>query len=110
MFVAQTPPTVHDTLTIPIQSALRLRADTSVQASSHTRASPQPHSPDTDFIRLAERVPPARLLTRSGLLTANLRLRHTIVLSFQTAEIGAPQSRSACAFQQHFASISIPGR
>lgn len=59
MFVAQTPPTVHDTLTIPIQSALRLHADTSVQASSHTRASPQPHSPDTDFIRPAERVPPA---------------------------------------------------
>lgn len=75
-------PTVHDTLTIPIRSALHLRADASVQASLQTQTSSRAQRPDADFIRPAERVLPARLLTRSGLLAANGRLLRSDNCSF----------------------------
>lgn len=75
-------PTVHDTLTIPIRSALHLRADASVQASLQTPTSSRAQRPDTDFTRPAERVLPARSLTRSGLLAANGRLLRSENCSF----------------------------
>lgn len=98
-------PTVHDTLTIPIQSALHLRADASVQASLQTQTSSRAQRPDTDFIRPAERVLPARLLTRSGLLAANGRLLHSDNCSFLFRRLRS--ARHSPALLQRFSSTLV---
>lgn len=56
-----------------------------MEASLQTQTSPQAQRPERDFIRPAERVLSARLLTRSGLLAANVRLLHTVNCSFFSA-------------------------